>query len=299
MPGHFIVVTSLLFMLAQSGNAQHTVGRWAVSIHADWNAWFNDYNRRIVGLGGDLQARYGLTRAFSLGAEFGYSKFKSGQTPVRPDIPNDYIRLNATPLALLGWYHLLPGKGLSPYFFAGIGVMRYTRSSGLGAYLPDAKSRTTFRIPVGFGLENFVQRRLSFDCNLSYSFFDDHTDMFRQGGIDGAMEVKFGVNLYLGSSDDDDDDRDGLRNVEESRLGTNPTNPDTDEDGLSDGHEVRKFKTDPLNADSDGDRIKDGEEIFKYFTNPLKADTDGDGIDDADEIFGNTDPLTPLTTQKK
>ncbi len=114
-----------------------------------------------------------------------------------------------------------------------------------------------------------------------------------------AMEVKFGVNLYLGSSDDDDDDRDGLRNFEESRLGTNPTNPDTDEDGLSDGQEVRKFKTDPLNADSDGDRIKDGEEIFKYFTNPLKADTDGDGLDDADEIFGNTDPLTPLTTQKK
>ena len=31
----------------------------------------------------------------------------------------------------------------------------------------------------------------------------------------------------------------------------------------------------------------------------MKADTDGYGIDDSDEIFGNTDPLTPLTTQKK
>ena len=36
------------------------------------------------------------------------------------------------------------------------------------------------------------------------------------------------------------------------RLGTDPDNPDTDGDGLSDGDEVHTYDTDPTAADSDG-----------------------------------------------
>ncbi|GEM_PF-3181538 len=97
---------------------------------------------------------------------------------------------------------------------------------------------------------------------------------------------------------------------------TDPTNADTDGDGLADGHEdwnldgerssapaagggvatlagsaPRWIETDATLADSDGDGLPDGAEgdrdgdgkLGPDETNPLAADTDGDGIQDADE----------------
>jgi len=67
-----------------------------------------------------------------------------------------------------------------------------------------------------------------------------------------------------------DDDGDGLANVVETNTGvyvdrydtgTDPDNADTDDDGLSDGDEVRTFGTDPTQADSDGDGADDGDEL--------------------------------------
>ena len=43
----------------------------------------------------------------------------------------------------------------------------------------------------------------------------------------------------------EDPDRDGLTNLQEYQLGTDPNNPDTDGDGLSDGNEVNKYHTTP------------------------------------------------------
>jgi len=66
----------------------------------------------------------------------------------------------------------------------------------------------------------------------------------------------------------EDPDRDGLTNLQEFQLGTNPNNPDTDGDGLTDGDEVNKYHTNPLLPDTDGDLIPDGVEI-QTGTNPL------------------------------
>lgn len=60
------------------------------------------------------------------------------------------------------------------------------------------------------------------------------------------------------TEDASDTDGDTLTLVEELQFGTDPNNPDTDGDGLSDGTEVNIVHTDPLNADTDGDGIPDG-----------------------------------------
>lgn len=46
----------------------------------------------------------------------------------------------------------------------------------------------------------------------------------------------------------------------EPQTGTDPNNPDTDGDGLSDGEEINTYNTDPNNPDTDGDGLSDGEE---------------------------------------
>jgi alpha-galactosidase len=93
----------------------------------------------------------------------------------------------------------------------------------------------------------------------------------------------------------DDADGDGLTNLQEYQIGTNPKNADTDGDGLSDGAEVAgagsRPPTNPLLADTDGDGLSDGVEsntgiwvnATNTGTNPTKTDTDGDGLSDGVE----------------
>ena len=57
------------------------------------------------------------------------------------------------------------------------------------------------------------------------------------------------TNTALRNYPSDDFDGDGLSNADETALGTDPWNIDTDEDGASDYYEAKISKTDPLNAD--------------------------------------------------
>ena len=67
---------------------------------------------------------------------------------------------------------------------------------------------------------------------------------------------------------------------------TDPTNGDTDSDGLIDGLEgvlfPNKTRTDPNVADTDGDGLGDMQEVL-LGSNPLKADTDNDMVPDGVE----------------
>ncbi|MBT5717091.1 MAG: PQQ-binding-like beta-propeller repeat protein [Opitutae bacterium] len=58
-----------------------------------------------------------------------------------------------------------------------------------------------------------------------------------------------------------DSDLDGLSDVEEQALNSDPNNADTDSDGLNDGEEVSVHKTDPTIEDTDQDGLLDGLEI--------------------------------------
>lgn len=88
-----------------------------------------------------------------------------------------------------------------------------------------------------------------------------------------------------------DDDSDGLSNLQEISLGTDPNNPDTDGDGLNDGNEVNIFGTLPKNRDTDGDTLLDGQEANELNTSPTNADSDGDALNDGVEVTLGSNPL--------
>jgi hypothetical protein len=99
---------------------------------------------------------------------------------------------------------------------------------------------------------------------------------------------------------DPDTDDDGLSDGVEVANGLDPLDPDTDDDGLSDGVEVANG-LDPLDPDTDGDGLLDGVEtntgIFvdpgDTGTDPQLQDTDGDGFLDGAEVVKGTDPNDP------
>jgi hypothetical protein len=69
------------------------------------------------------------------------------------------------------------------------------------------------------------------------------------------------------------------------------TETDLDADNEPDALEA-DLGLDPTNADTDGDGVADGDEINIYGTDPTLFDTDGDGDSDGQELFGiKTDPL--------
>lgn len=111
-------------------------------------------------------------------------------------------------------------------------------------------------------------------------FENQHAGLNRENLFDAAMDF----------------DSDGLTNLQEFQNGTDPNNPDTDGDRLTDGYEVNTLHSQPGNADTDGDGLADGDEVLVYDTNPLLADTDGDGVNDGDEVGAMASPLNPGNT---
>jgi len=88
---------------------------------------------------------------------------------------------------------------------------------------------------------------------------------------------------------DGDTDDDGLLDGLEGVLSqysnhTNPLDPDTDDDGLFDMQEML-LGTDPRNPDTDMDMIPDGEEFYTFHTNPNVWDSDMDGLGDGEEVY--------------
>jgi hypothetical protein len=92
------------------------------------------------------------------------------------------------------------------------------------------------------------------------------------GGVPDDWAIAHGLNPNDPAMPFEDPDHDGLTNLQEFQQGTDPHNPDTDGDGLS-----------------------DGDEVLKYHTNPLLPDTDGDGIPDGVEVTTGTNPLDPTS----
>ncbi len=118
---------------------------------------------------------------------------------------------------------------------------------------------------------------------------------------DGIPDVR---ELELGTDPNQaDSDHDGVPDQAEIDAGTKPDNPDSDGDGLLDGDE-KSLGTNPLVVDTDGDTLLDGEEVHGreidgeiLVSSPLLVDTDGDGMpDNVDPDPSDLPTVTPTFT---
>jgi outer membrane protein OmpA-like peptidoglycan-associated protein len=241
-----------------------------------------------------------------VGVEFGELKANSFTTLL---IPVDY-RLMFSPASTQSW---------NPYLYAGGGFLYYELERRPPEAAAQKTSGRTGVIPMGIGAQFMLDKKVALDINGGYSMtFADGITSLTPTKKGSYWSLLIGV-MVVGEDEDADPDKDGLLTKEEKRIrtdprnpdtdgdrltdgeevrryGTDPLNPDTDEDGLNDGDEVQVYATDPLNPDTDRDRLLDGAEVLTHKTNPLKPDTDGDGLTDGDEVLVHkTDPLNPDT----
>lgn len=135
----------------------------------------------------------------------------------------------------------------------------------------------------------------------------DATDDEDSDGLNNLWEFKLGLNPLLTDSNNngisdplEDRDQDGLTNISElSTHLTLPDQPDTDDDGLSDGWEILYGYSALVNNETDADQTNDPDDDpdtdgllnsaeDQIGTNPNNADTDGDGVNDFVEDQGGS-----------
>jgi hypothetical protein len=98
-----------------------------------------------------------------------------------------------------------------------------------------------------------------------------------------VIDLQLMADHYLEACQGTDTDHDGLSDSDEPTYGANPTNPDTDGDGLPDGVEVFTYGSNPLLVDTDDDNYTDPEEVAlgkspSTFCKVMKADLDKDHV---------------------
>ncbi len=98
--------------------------------------------------------------------------------------------------------------------------------------------------------------RQQLEATLTAAYRTTAVDSDKNGLPDWWEYAWFGGLGTIGGGPNDDPDGDGLTNLQEYKLGTNPVAADTDGDGINDGDEVT-LKTSPLAIDTDGDLIPD------------------------------------------
>ncbi len=190
-------------------------------------------------------------------------------------------------LAVEGLFHFTRWDRLDPFLAIGGGVTFYADDMAEGATEP------AFRLGGGVIYHFNDEWALRADGRLLLAGKDTEAN----GQVDGSVVWTWGAGIdpsIRATGGPLDSDGDGLSDVRESELGTDPYDPDTDKDQLSDGDEVLREGTDPLNPDTDYDGLQDGPEVHQHQTNPLDRDTDDGGVADGHEVIeDDTNPLDP------
>lgn len=216
--------------------------------------------------------------------------FRTGAQVSRLDQANDFAGVDSTSafgLTLEGIFHFTRWDRLDPFLAIGGGVTFYADDMAEGATEP------AFRLGGGVIYHFNDEWAVRADGRLLLAGKDTEAN----GQVDGSVVWTWGARVapaMRATGGPLDSDGDGLSDVRESELGTDPYDPDTDQDQLSDGDEVLTALTDPLNPDTDYDGLQDGAEVHTHQTNPCERDTDNGGVADGHEVIEDgTNPLDP------
>lgn len=191
-------------------------------------------------------------------------------------------------LALDGLYLFPTLERVVPYCSLGVGWAHYFDELGGGE-----KNDLSVRLGVGAVYHLTDEWAVRADYRGMVAGRNTEANSLFGLGVryDWGGLVRGGYVVVSGATDSDGD---GLSDAREAELGTDPHDPDTDKDELSDGEEVNVHGTDPLNPDTDYDLLKDGPEVYRHRTNPCDPDTDKGRVNDGHEVLEDgTDPLDP------
>lgn len=146
-------------------------------------------------------------------------------------------------------------------------------------------------------------KKLNFKIMNVSSKYIDNLEIDKEDNDEDGL-INYLEDFYKTDKNNADTDSDSITDyIELTLLKTDPLKVDSDDNGISDALEDHdgdginniteiEIGTDPIIIDTDGDRLSDYEEITTYKTNPLKEDTDGDGASDGWEIENGYDPLS-------
>jgi len=316
------LVLLAVFGAFSTARAQSEAGRVAFGAHYGLSKYWGSFTDNQFWQGGDLFLRWNIIPWISLHGQFGLSqlRYKTGEENLanHPDyfgLPTDRLypgtniqrdekaTIRVQTYSALVSYNITPHQSLVPYIFGGVGMMNFEPRNLQNVGLPNNQrgiykdDKTVLVFPMGVGVEIYVSDDLTLNAKGQFHITaTDYLDDYKDSGTtsnDAFGTFTLGMSYYIFGSLDCD--KDGLTDSEEKRLGSDPCNPDTDGDGLTDFDEVRTFRTNPLKQDTDGDGLTDFQEIRTHTTDPLNPDTDNDGLQDGQEIARKTDPKNPDT----
>ncbi len=242
-----------------------------------------DGNFIALRLGYDWNVRW--TTEFDL--NYAPSLPKRHFTDGRYEIPDDTHSLRGSLDMLFHLREVTDTMQWDPFLAAGVGFVAYGEKMGEN----DGKSDLVASVGGGVFYHINDPWAVRADYRVVVAGADTEFNQYISVGLNYRFGATVPESLTV-SGGDIDSDGDGLLDREEPTYGTNPYDPDTDKDDLTDGREVLEVKTNPLQPDTDLDGLLDGPEYLTYKTNPLDRDTDKGGVADGHEVIEDqTNPL--------
>jgi outer membrane protein OmpA-like peptidoglycan-associated protein len=266
--------------------------------------WYGSVGIGMIGFEGDEELKDGWLGTIRLGYDYSeWWTFEGGLAiaPVldenfRVDIDGkEYSRLDEAAgvhdtSAVVAYFdalfHFTRWDRLDPYLTAGGGFVAYADEIAGNQF--DAAVRVGGGVMYHFNDEWAIRA----DGRTFVAGDDTEANIIADAGVVWTWGAGVAPDIVAFGPLDSDGDR--LSDSREGELGTDPYNPDTDDDKLTDGEEVLDWKTDPLNPDTDWDGLKDGAEVHVHKTDPNDRDTDDGGVADGHEVIDDfTNPLDP------